>query len=310
MQALERVERWKYRTCLLLFLALTAAFSLYPWTLRATPLGPSPWILLTSPDWLRFGLRLRGDVISNVLFYLPLGLFGVWSLSPARSKLWRVAIATLGCTLVSLAIEIAQFYVSSRVTSPTDLLTNCVGALLGATLGAWFESRRDWHAAVIPALLMAAYLMRSVALPFAPVHYSRYLEIGLFLGAVWILVANRGWPRINLIVCVGILSLLIAEELEPFRFSSQTHDFVWTPFVATLSVHGAQRIFAFTTKLYLYGLSLFAVTRLKVRLLPAAISLAVLLLGLELLQTHLPGRTPESTDAVLVILWALVMMLL
>jgi VanZ family protein len=83
-------------------------------------------------SWARAG---RGDRISNVLLYLPLGFCLYLSLSTRFGRGPSVVLATIAGTLLSLAIEVAQVYVSSRVPSLADLALNAGGTLLGAVGG-------------------------------------------------------------------------------------------------------------------------------------------------------------------------------
>lgn len=112
-------------------IALIAYGSLYPFNFKP---GMHEGLLsaLGQLSWARAG---RGDRISNVLLYLPLG-FCLYLWLHTRFKRGRsVALATLLGTVLSLAIEVAQVYLSSRVPSLTDLVLNAGGTLLGAIGG-------------------------------------------------------------------------------------------------------------------------------------------------------------------------------
>ena len=82
----------------------------------------------------------RTDVFSNVLLFLPLGFFAFASwrkktIGPFAA--W--VLATLLGLVLSGGVEILQLWSPLRTTSANDLLTNTVGALLGATGGwLWF----------------------------------------------------------------------------------------------------------------------------------------------------------------------------
>jgi VanZ family protein len=112
-------------------IALIAYGSLYPFNFKPG-LNEGLFSALGQLSWARAG---RGDRISNVLLYLPLGFcFYLWL--HTRFKRGRsVMFATLLGTLLSLAIEIAQVYLSSRVPSLTDLVLNAGGTFLGAIGG-------------------------------------------------------------------------------------------------------------------------------------------------------------------------------
>src|SRR4029079_11447149 len=84
---------------------------------------------LTAP-WPRF--TLLPDIVANIGAYIPLGLmlsvgFG------ARYGPGRGAIAaTFAAILLSLLMETLQMFIPVRIASNIDLLTNCLGALVGA----------------------------------------------------------------------------------------------------------------------------------------------------------------------------------
>ena len=104
--------------------------SLYPfadWALRR----PSPWA------WLSMGLPRFyswGDMIVNVGAYAGFGYLTVRQFQQ-RLGLWgAVLVASVGGCLLSFSMESIQSYLPRRVPSLLDLITNGLGALLGAAL--------------------------------------------------------------------------------------------------------------------------------------------------------------------------------
>ena len=69
----------------------------------------------------------RSDLAANVLLYLPLGASLAFLLTPRLGGLAAVITATAIGALMSLAIELAQFYETRRVASLTDLSCNTIG---------------------------------------------------------------------------------------------------------------------------------------------------------------------------------------
>ncbi len=123
-------------------IALIAYGSLYPFNFKP---GVTGGLLeaLSQLSWARAG---RGDRISNVLLYLPLGFCLYLLLNTSWSRGPSVVLATLYGSLLSLAIEVAQVYVSSRVPSLADLALNAGGTLLGAIGGMfWTGLSRLMH---------------------------------------------------------------------------------------------------------------------------------------------------------------------
>ena len=111
--------------------ALIAYGSLYPFNFKPE-MREGLFAALSQLSWARAG---RGDRISNVLLYLPLGFCLYLWLNARFKRGHSVALATLLGTLLSLAIEVAQVYLSSRVPSLTDLVLNSGGTFLGAIGG-------------------------------------------------------------------------------------------------------------------------------------------------------------------------------
>lgn len=112
-------------------IALIAYGSLYPFNFKPDTEN-GLLAALSQLSWARAG---RGDRISNVLLYLPLGFCLYLWLNERFRRGASVTLATVLGSLLSFAIEVAQVYVSSRVPSLADLALNAGGTLLGAVGG-------------------------------------------------------------------------------------------------------------------------------------------------------------------------------
>jgi VanZ family protein len=132
--------------------------SLFPFRFHslAIPGGPFSALLATARI-----LTDRGDVISNILLYLPFGFFGCLS-ARAMPPIARVLIASVAGVALSFGIEAAQFYDWGRVPSLADVCANAGGALLGAIAG--IGSRRNPPF----ALLMVVSWIGARLLPYVP----------------------------------------------------------------------------------------------------------------------------------------------
>lgn len=75
-------------------------------------------------------------LVSNVLLYLPVTLFGRlgWPEHPGRVLLFAL--------LLAISIETAQFLWLGRVASTDDVLLNFLGATIGFLAGSWLIRRR------------------------------------------------------------------------------------------------------------------------------------------------------------------------
>jgi VanZ family protein len=102
--------------------------SLYPFEFYDHKAAGGPVVALLG-TWRR--LSSRGDIISNLLLYLPLGFFlALWlDRLPVAPRILLVAVGGLS---LSVSIELTQFYDASRETAMSDVYTNTAGALLGA----------------------------------------------------------------------------------------------------------------------------------------------------------------------------------
>jgi len=115
--------------------ALILYVSLYPFRFDAD--GPSVAAALRELTWARAS---RGDMLNNVLLYLPLGFCIALAVEPRLGRLAGIATGLVGGALLSLAMEITQASIATRVSSLTDLSLNVAGALVGAVGGS------AWHA--------------------------------------------------------------------------------------------------------------------------------------------------------------------
>ncbi|MGH8178061.1 MAG: VanZ family protein [Steroidobacter sp.] len=159
---------------LLAVIALIAYGSLYPFNFKSDSIEGGVFNALSQLSWQRAG---RGDRISNVLLYLPLGFCLFLWLATRFNRIVSALLATILAALLSLTIEVAQVYISSRVPSLTDLTLNTLGGLLGVAGGlVWRALSSLMHLPSRPekpardpgaALVIALWLIWRFA-PFAP----------------------------------------------------------------------------------------------------------------------------------------------
>ena len=72
------------------------------------------------------------DAVQNVLLFLPFGALGVWSAARSRQTAARVLFVTLLGLALSVAIETLQLFTTDRTTATSDVMTNTIGAFVGA----------------------------------------------------------------------------------------------------------------------------------------------------------------------------------
>ncbi len=115
-----------------LVLVLVTAFilygSLFPFEYReqSYPGGPVFYLLSTWRDWDH-----RGDLLSNILLYMPFGFFGTLALPSFVTARRRALVMTVVGTALSCGVEITQFHDVGRVTSMGDVYANLIGSGVG-----------------------------------------------------------------------------------------------------------------------------------------------------------------------------------
>ena len=111
---------------------LIAYASLYPFDAwRGTLDNPLGFLLA---EWPRY--YTLSDVALNIVAYGPLGFLLVLLLLPYLGPRPAALFATVAGTLLSIGMEVLQHFVPLRVSSNLDVLTNGLGAMMGAMLAA------------------------------------------------------------------------------------------------------------------------------------------------------------------------------
>jgi VanZ family protein len=112
----------------LIVLATIVHGSLYPYDFRVPPGGIGAVATLLG-SWAK-PPSSYGDLVANVLLYMPLGFFV--GLSVGRGRWRRVLVATFVGLALCTSIELAQYYDIGRDDSMSDVYLNTFGSLLGA----------------------------------------------------------------------------------------------------------------------------------------------------------------------------------
>jgi VanZ family protein len=156
-----------------------------------------------------------GDLLANVLLYLPFGLFAAKAFRGIASPL-RIITAVLTGAGLSMSLEFAQRYDVGRISAMSDVYANSFGALLGALAGTalstdfkprlWQDLRRRPFSALLLSCWLAFWLF-----PYVPVidahkywhavrpllngptpafgdllrHVASWLGVGALLESVW-----------------------------------------------------------------------------------------------------------------------------
>ena len=120
---------------LAIIVALILYVSLFPFRFGAD--GPSAIEVLRGLSWARAS---RGDMLNNVLLYVPLGFCIALTVEPRFGRLAGILAGLVGGAVLSITMEIMQGSIATRVPSLTDLSLNAAGSLAGAIGGS------AWHA--------------------------------------------------------------------------------------------------------------------------------------------------------------------
>jgi glycopeptide antibiotics resistance protein len=144
----------------LLVCILIAYGSLYPFDFRAIP--PGEWVAFLG-SWNQ--LIHRGDVLANVVLFLPFGYLGALLFGRKAWLLWSAVLLGGG-------LQVAQLYLPSRDANLLDVIWNLLGTLVGAGIGQVFRFQMGrWGVGIARQsfiwLLMGAWLAYRL-MPFVP----------------------------------------------------------------------------------------------------------------------------------------------
>lgn len=126
----------------------------------------------------------------------------------------------------------------------------------------------------------------------------------------WLLLGTLPWRRADAVLLGALLTVVLADRLEPFRFDRVAVSFEWVPFRSLLAGHWGHGLQVMLQKLFLYGCSLWLARRLGVGPWPATALLALLLGGTSIAQIWIPDRSAEVTDVLLALIAAATLALL
>jgi VanZ family protein len=346
--------------------------------------GDDGGALLTAALHMSFRRTTRGDIVANLLLYLPLGLGLAMILRPRYGRLASLVGAVAAGLSLSFAIEVIQAYEVTRVSSLTDVLLNGAGTAAGAVAGllqarfaSLFRVADARDPAAEPAALLVLLLWLSFRLaPFVPtIDWQKYKDAlkPLFLGpdlralsvfayvVGWLVVKHalqrsgrgaNGWGAFALVaavvlagrvvivdkalslselvalpLCVPlaawlerrgerrqfawltglVVAVVVLQGLEPFALSPAATDFGWLPFRSSLTGRLDLGYTVLFEKAFWYTALIWLWARAGGSVAAAGVATAALLAGIEIAQMWLPGRSPELTDPLLALAFAVLL---
>jgi VanZ family protein len=158
-----------------------------------------------------------------------------------------------------------------------------------------------------PPLWKVSLATATVALLLAAFIQGVVFSWPIFLATVlafWISASRIGRSRRHAVVLACLALLLIAvKEFYPFHLSPVPGPFHWMPFSVPVS---SNQMLArvLSAKFFLYGTAIWTLRKSGLALWPSAGVVTLLLVAGEAVQRYLPGRTAESTDPLLAVLAA------
>ena len=188
-----------------------------------------------------------------------------------------------------------QIFLHSPVFTPMAVISAAAvwfaaGILLRA---AGFRRATLWLALSILAIPLQFFIVDRQPVPSD--------LIGAAVGILLALAVGRN-SRLRLIEAVAFLAVIALRGLAPFHWRQFAQGFTWIPFGGLLYSPWQLALHTLIEKGFYYGAAiwLFASSRMRMPLATALVAAA--LLGIEVAQLWLPGRTAEITDPVLAIL--------
>ena len=213
-----------------------------------------------------------------------------------------------------------RLYPFLPILSRTHLFRGLTGLVHPASIS-WVEiwmQAAEWIAfsaileSILQRLRLVWFLVALCALPIQLQLLDRMPKFEDFAGAALaiLLFARIAKNRRMPIAALILGSAILLRELSPFHLLSRPQPFYWMPFTGAFESGRDTSVVIIAGKAFDYGALIWLCRKLKMPPLPSAALFAAALLLLEWFQRLLPGRTPESTDAVLALLmsfalWAL-----
>jgi hypothetical protein len=114
--------------------------------------------------------------------------------------------------------------------------------------------------------------------------------------------ATRGYG-----VAVAFLAVILVRGLSPFQFAAASQAFSLIPFSGFLADQWQAGMLVLFEKTFFYATAVWLFRHCGMRLWLSAALVAAVLLGIEIAQMHLPGRTAEVTDPMLALIAAFIL---
>jgi VanZ family protein len=155
--------------------------SVYPFNFHYVPFE---WDALLGQLYQQDNIFGLGDLIANIVLFVPYGVFGILRYEFHRLTLKNaISLAFIGI-LFSAALQLVQIYLPDRVLSYSDVIWNTLGLFIGIGLGWAIRKKTNLHASRLsywytpPGLITVAWLA-SQLIPFIPTLQFNFIKDNL-----------------------------------------------------------------------------------------------------------------------------------
>lgn len=153
-----------------LFSLLIALGSIFPFNFDLSRVNAQVWQDFIAPTSFAMG---QGDLVGNIVLFLPFGFFGAFALPRRRGLVSTVVWLTVLGAIFGFALQVLQLALPTRVESIPDVLANTFGAFVSGLAG-WLVRRGQTgvpkgsaQIAALPAVLLMCWLFYRLY-PFIP----------------------------------------------------------------------------------------------------------------------------------------------
>lgn len=152
------------------FIVLATLGSIYPFDFQSVELDAQE-----ISEFLQTCCRMlgRGDILGNVLLFVPIGFTGVLARPPGTTNSRHLIFVFVVATFVALALQLLQIYLPSRDQNLQDVVWNLFGTGCGAAFAGLVRiptgstDGETSDAAIVPLTLVGAWLIYRL-IPFVP----------------------------------------------------------------------------------------------------------------------------------------------
>lgn len=93
--------------------------------------------------WWVHSFYFFGNLFGNIVLFMPFAFVMIWVFNMTR--VWKIAVAAF---LLSLTIEVLQYYTARGVADADDIILNTTGAIAGFYLSRFFQKKSDEYRSV------------------------------------------------------------------------------------------------------------------------------------------------------------------